>query len=203
MTWQPPELSHLLDKRLQTARLELMQDSRILRAQDGQGTETIAFLRSLIEEKLTAATRSGLGAIEASLRTSAAAHLAQHGCGSSEIRTGLDEAGDPLINLTGLPQHGFATEIQRPIQSAALFYLAWIATITIGWLMSDSNHHVYLPLALGGTVIAIAIFLYTYGGNQKRRRALVHHYPGRLCKDYLGHLSAVTAQYAIHVNNLK
>ena len=202
MSWHAPALIHLLEQRLQTARLELMDDPRLLRAQQGQGQESGAFLRQLIDEKFSAAARSGLGAIEASLRTHATEHLADRGLDAASVRTTLDTLGDELLALHRAPQHLVPPEAQSPLRYAASFYIAWIFTIAVGWTVSDKPFSLFAVLAGAGAVAAVALFLLVLGSRQKRRVTVARDYPARCCHNYLNGLSAAIGRYEEGVRTL-
>ncbi len=195
MSWQAPALTHLLEQRLQTARLELMDDPRLLRAQQGQGQENGAFLRQLIDEKFSAAARSGLGAIEASLRTHASAHLADAGLDAGSVRATLDGLGEEILALHKVPAHIVPPEAQSPLRYAAAFYIAWLFTIFAGWMVSDKSFRLVLALAGAGFVAAVALFLLVLGSRQKRRVTVAREYPARCCHYYLNGLTAAIGRY--------
>lgn len=195
MSWQAPALTHLLEQRLQTARLELMDDPRLLRAEQGQGQESGVFLRQLIDEKFSAAARSGLGAIEASLRTHASAHLADAGLDAPSVRATLDRLGEELLALHKVPTPIVPPEAQSPLRYAASFYIVWLCTIVAGWMVSDKPFRLVMLLAASGAVAAVALFLLVLGSRQKRRKTVTREYPARCCHYYLNGLSAAIGRY--------
>ncbi len=195
MSWQAPALTHLLEQRLQTARLELMDDPRLLRAQQGQGQEDGPFLRQLIEEKFSAAARSGLGAVEASLRTHASEHLAAAGLDAGSVRATLDTLGNELLVIHEGPARIVPPELQSPLRYAIALYATWMVTITMGWMVSDKPFGLYATLAVVGVVAAAVLFLLLLGSRQKRRIAIARNYPARCCQDYLNALSSGVKRY--------
>ena len=171
MSWHAPEVSHLLDRRLQTARLELLEDTRLQRAASQQGQEPPEFLRSLIEEKLAAAARSGMGAVEASLRSSAAAYLTQVGRDTVFVRETLDQLRDELLASDRDIPSGLSCSAFGPGLWSLSFLVAWLAFISAGWLFGDAHSGLFATLAIAGSAASFVMYaVLRWRDKQKRRQ---------------------------------
>ena len=203
MSWNAPELSHLLDQRLQVARLELMEDSRIALSRQTQNQESTDFLRHLIDEKLASATRSGLGAIEASLRTDASLYLSGAGCDAGTIRKVLDESGADLTDIDGVTLPSVGAEPPKPAILALAFLVSWVVIVAVGWVLKGSPFSSVAYLLLAGIPVAGIIYGIARAAALQRRTFLVRHYPTRLCSTYFNFLGRQVDSYESAVNGLE
>jgi len=202
MSWRAPKLAHLLDGRLQTARLELLEDPRITRAFHGRGPDPTQFLRQLIEEKLAAAARSGLGAIEASLRTDASEYLAASGRDPEPIRDMLDAQGRALLALEEQRPHELQQDGMRPGAVSSLFFTLWFVAIAMGWAVGDADTVLFAFLATGGALASALVYLFAHAVSLRRRAQVAREYPAVLCREYLHALEGAMADYESAVNQL-
>lgn len=200
MSWDAPNLSHLLDHRLQTARLELLEDPRIAQAFHGQGRDTTQFLRHLVEEKLAAAARSGLGAVEASLRSSASDYLAASGLGPESIRKTLDALGADIMAVEGVRPPMLQRDSMEPHNAATLFFVAWLVSISVGWAVGDANTVLFVALATGGALASLLVYLFAKRVRLKRRAEVAREYPTALCRAFLAALEQCVEAYGVAVN---
>lgn len=93
MTWEPPEVSPLLELRLARAEETLDGDPRIARTRAEQRYEDADFLHALVVSQMSAAARQGFEAAEATLRASAFDYLSSQPELSTEaVVTLLDQA---------------------------------------------------------------------------------------------------------------
>ena len=135
MNWTAPDVVYVLEQRLRTARLELMDDPRIRNAHEARSRESVNFVVQLIEDKLAAAAKCGLDAAEASLRLAAAAALLENGAPVELVRQRLEELGRPLLR----PPRPESAAIRRVGWSAGTvavaFVLVWTAAVSGAWLL--------------------------------------------------------------------
>ena len=195
MTWRAPAVGHLFDQRLQQARLELMEDNRIRLALRRQGREGDSFLRHLIEEKLAAAARSGMGAVETSLRSDATNFLVKHGHDAKEVRNALGNLGVNLLDVESAIPHKLKRELARPGAMALLFFVAWTVTITLGWLFGDTHDGLYALFITGGALVTVLVYLMVHANNLRYRAEIAHEYPVHLCRAYEQALKKGIARY--------
>jgi hypothetical protein len=202
MTWQAPELAHLLDQRLQAARVDLFDDPRMEQALHGRGRERTAFLRHLIEEKLAAAARSGIGAVEASLRSSASDHLTKAGLEPAATRARLDALSETLYAIESRRPHAMQRDPLRPTTTATLFFVGWLATASTGWAVGNGNTPLFLVLLLIAMVATPMVYLLAQQIEQQRRRTIAKEYPVLLCRTYLAAATDAITGYEATVNQL-
>jgi hypothetical protein len=202
MSWHAPALDHLVDKRLQTARLELLEDGRLQKALHNRGRESAPFLLHLIEEKLAAAARSGVGAVEASLRASATACLVDVGYESSQARSALDDLGTELLNPEERFPHELRRDSLRPGVLAALFFVAWTVTITLGWILGDAGNWLYALFAAGGTLATALVYMIARLDSLRHRSEIAREYPAHICRHYMQSLEEGLARYEVAVKAL-
>jgi hypothetical protein len=202
MSWHAPEVDHLLDRRLQTARLELLEDTRLQRAASQHGQEAPEFLRSLIEEKLATAARSGMGAVEASLRSSAAAHLTQAGKDTVIVRDALDQFRDELLAPERDVPPGLSRSAFGPGLWSLSFLAAWMVSISAGWLLGDAHSGLFATLAITGGAASVVIFAALHLRDKQNRADVLSDYPVALCRYYVDELARSTARYEAAVGEL-
>ncbi len=202
MIWHAPALDHLVDKRLQTARLELLEDGRIQKALHHRGRESAPFLLHLIEEKLAAAARSGAGAVEASLRASATTFLVALGYESSQARSALDDLETELLDHEERLPHELQRDSLRPVVLAALFFVAWTVTITLGWILGDAGTLLYALFAAGGALVTALVYLIAHLESLRHRSKIVREYPAHICRHYMQSLEEGIARYEAAVEAL-
>lgn len=199
MSWTAPPLQHLLESRLRDARLELFADGRLTDAlSDGI---TPQFPTQLIEEKLAAAAKAGLDAIEASLRLSAAEALNACGIDPEQSRTALRSAGERLRDSAQAAQVSLP-KIPSPILIAlAILGAAWLVDILL-YLGGELGQSAFFLLLLLEVPVALVVgFAITRERTRQHRRAL-NELPARICRQYIEHFSAALAQYEQSVESL-
>lgn len=200
MNWSAPQVEHLLEQRLQQARLELMEDTRIQEALDRRGGETPAFLQDLIAGKLHAAARHGLEAVEASLRAGASDCLLAQGLSVDLVRAQLKREGDRLLALgeDHTPREGGAL-LTAPL-AAGLLFAAWTAAALGAWRLLELHPLVCMALVGAGGVPAVGLHAYLKGNEAIGKKALVSELPARICRQYLRRLGGAVDAYAAAVN---
>ncbi len=199
VTWSAPPLQPLLESRLQSARLDLFNDPRLSEARaKGAAPE---FTATLIEEKLGAAARSGLDAVEASLRLAASEVLRTAAVPPETARDTLRKAGEHLTSPKGLVSNALPWS-PSPLQVAAGVFVLWAV------LMGGAGGALTLPwwanvLAVLSALIParLAQNLYTeYRARLQRRQ--INELPARVCRLYIAHYNDALSDYELAVNAL-
>jgi hypothetical protein len=202
MNWTAPPVDHLLEQRLQAARLELMEDRRIQGAVDKKATESLRFIAELICGKIDAAARNGLGAAEASLRLDASEYLTAQGLNVEMIRTELKSAAEGLLNPPAPPPDTEKESFMTPFVSAAFFFVLWTVAAIVLW-QALSLHWLWLVLIIGaGGVPMLAIHAYLNGTAAIMKKALVSELPAVLCRHYMRVIHTAVGEYELRVNEL-
>jgi len=199
--WTSPPLKHLLDERLQRARLELMEDHR-LRPQVEGTADSPAFAHELIAEKLGSAARLGFDAIEASLRASASDYLAARGLSAEAIRDALQLAGAPLLEppdprIGHLHDSGISETVV-----AGIAYTAWVILCGAFWVLNPALMP-YTALAIVlGLIPAALLTRYLAARAEHTRRNLANELPVRLCRLYSETLMKAVDHYEYVVRTI-
>ncbi|MCC6142511.1 MAG: hypothetical protein IT368_01770 [Candidatus Hydrogenedentes bacterium] len=202
MNWTAPSVDHLLEQRLQAARLELMEDRRIQGAVEKKGSESIRFIADLIRGKIDAAARNGFGAAEASLRLDASDFLTGRGYDVEVIRRELRAAAEPMLTPPAAPVAAEKDAFLTPVRAAGLFFLLWLVAAGILW-QALNLYWLWLVLIVGAGALPMAgIHSYLSGNAAIMKKALVSELPAVLCRHYMRVLHAAVGDYEVRVNEL-
>lgn len=202
MNWTSPELLHILDERLQQARIELMDDQRVAGALSNSHAESQMFIAELIEKKLAAAAHAGLDAVEASLRVEATDALLAAGMELEEVREALQKAGAPLHQPAGIRRSTLAEVAFSPIVLAALTLCACMILVLALWAALR-----FSPILLGLLVAlcvapALAVKKWREQSLAAMRKKVAGELPARICRHYAQVYEEAVRSYEDAVNTL-
>ncbi len=183
--WNPPQYNHLIEEPLQSARVELLNDSRVHQAMQRTGSEAEHFLQQLLDEKLFAAATAGLDAVESSLRVEATEVLLNNGHKASAIREIVKELGNPFFTPPAYMLNKSARADIPPLVGAILFFaITTLLSFTVFFFYELNT----MTLVL---FIACSIMpAYLIKDRAEKRAALriqsgVREYPALICRHYL------------------
>jgi hypothetical protein len=200
MSWQAPNISHVLEHRLRTARLELMEDRRIQNANRARSTESINFLVQLIEEKIAAAARIGMDAVEASLRHAAGNALINAGVPIDTMRRTLEEAGAPFLQVNKMVSARVKHVGPSPLPVAAGLFAIWALAVLAAWATLDFPAF-WCALGIGaGGVPAVGLFAWREGQLATLKKEMVGELPSRAVHHYMSQLDGCIDAYEHTVN---
>lgn len=202
MNWEAPDVVHVLEHRLKTARLELMEDPRIKNAHEAKSDESVQFLAQLIEEKMAAAARVGLDATEASLRLWATDALLTAGVPLEIVRERLDRAGRPFLHPAP-PENACIPRIGlQPVTAAAILLLTWTAVCIAAWLVY-TFHPIFCVVAVAaGSIPAVGVHAWKEGRLAMIKQKLVGEMPSRMARHYMDLLRRSVAEYEREVESI-
>lgn len=202
MNWIAPNVDHVLEQRLRTARIELMEDPRIQNARQAKSTESINFLVQLIEDKIAAAARIGMDATEASLRHAAGNALFNAGVSVDQVRRTLEEAGRPLLE----PRPMTSARVQRvgpsPLSLGGTLFLVWTVACLGVWLLLNFPPAWCVILVGAGGVPAIGLFAWREGKLATLKKETVGELPSRTVHYYMEQLRGAISAYERAVNEV-
>ena len=202
MSWQAPNIGHVLEHRLRTARLELMEDRRIQNANRARSTESINFLVQLIEEKIAAAARIGMDAVEASLRHAAGNALINAGVPIDTVRRTLEEAGEPFFNVNKMASARVKNVGPSPLPVAAGLFGVWTLLVLAAWATLDFQA-LWCAIGIGaGGVPAIGLYAWREGQLATLKKEMVGELPSRAVHYYMGQLGSRIDAYESSVNEI-
>ncbi|MBI2425876.1 MAG: hypothetical protein HYV27_23830 [Candidatus Hydrogenedentes bacterium] len=200
MKFQPIAVAHLLDKRLQEARLELLEDRRISTIPDTQEGDSVAFVRTLVEEKLSTAARRSFEAVEATLRVQAAEFLTRHEMGAERQRSVLHEAAAQLLTEDAAQREVDDGPDFRPTAVAAWLLVAWALFALIWGYSADLGALIVLALIVSGGMAATLLRRFLVAESARRKKRLASELPARLCRLYQQELEMAVRAYAAVLN---
>jgi len=199
MNWEAPDVVHVLELRLKTARLELMEDPRIKNAHEARSDEPLRFLAQLIEEKMAAAARFGLEAAEASLRLWATDALLAAGVPLEITRERLELAGRQLLHPPAPVNAGPPRAGLRPGVAAALVLGAWTLACVAAWLVY-SLHPLFCAVAVGaGGIPAVGVHGWKDGRLATMKQQLAGEMPSSMARHYMDVLRKSVEEYGREV----
>lgn len=199
MNWNAPDVVHVLEHRLKTARLELMEDPRIQSAHEARSNESVRFLALLIHEKLAAAARTGLDAAEASLRLAATDALLAAGVPLETARERLEQAGRPFLSPAP-PETAAPRRIGlRPTTAAALLLAVWTAAAVAAWMVFGFHPLLCVVLVGASGVPAVGVYGWKEGRLAAMKQRIVGETPSRLARHYMEWLRTNVVEYAREV----
>ena len=183
--WNPPQYNHLIEEPLQSARVELLNDSRVYQAMQRTGSEAEHFLQRLLDEKLFAAASTGLDAVESSLRVEATEVLLNNGYKASAIREIVKELGNPFFAPPAYMLNKSAGTDMPPLVGAILFFAITTLISFALFFQYDLNKITLVVFVACGIMPA-----YLIKDRAEKRAALriqsgVREYPALICRHYL------------------
>jgi len=202
MTWSAPQLPHILEERLQTARIELMEDQRVAGAANNALAESQAFVSELIEKKLAAAAHAGLDAVEASLRVEASDKLLEAGMELEAVREALAKAGEVFQSPTPFRRSTLAEVALSPLILAGITLCGWMLLIMALWLALRFHPLVLAILAAFGAAPTLAVKKWREQTLAAMRKKMVGELPARICRHYVQVFEEATKSYEASVNAL-
>lgn len=202
MNWTAPDVVHILEQRLRTARLELMEDPRIRNAHEAQSRESINFLVQLVEEKVAAAARAGLEAVEASLRLAATDALLAESVPVETVRRRLEDAGRPLLRPARPETAALARLGWAPRAWTGLFLAVWLAAVLGAWAVYRFAGVWCVLLVGAGAFPATLLYVWRDSRLAALKRETVGDLPSRTVRHYMDLVRAGVVEYARAVERI-
>lgn len=195
MNWSAPDVVNILEQRLRTARLELMDDPRVRHAHEARSKESVNFVVQLIEDKLATAARFGMEAAEASLRLSATDALLSEGVAIANVRHRLEDAGNPLLQ----PGRPLSAAVRRAGVSArvetVVYLFLWTVVTMVCWAVLRFEPLLCALIVGAGAVSAVPLYRWRSRRFGIMLRRIVSELPSRTVRHYLQHLRKCVADY--------
>ncbi|MFP4502311.1 MAG: hypothetical protein ACLFTT_15015 [Candidatus Hydrogenedentota bacterium] len=202
MSWTAPNVEHVLEQRLQTARRELLDDPRIQHASQARSTEGINFLVQLIEEKIAAAARIGMDAAEASLRHAAGNALINEGVPITIVRRTLEDAGQPLLEPKRMKSQRVDKVGPPPLHLAAGLFFVWTIAALAAWTLVGFPPTWCAIIVGAGGVPSVALYAWRESKLAVLKKDTVGDLPARAMRFYFEQLRNHVAAYERTVNDV-
>lgn len=199
MTWHAPDYTDVLEDRLRQARLDLLEDPRLIRGVQGGSALSQDLIERVIREKLGSAAMDGFEAIEASLRLAAQEYYASHSL-ERDPAAGLLEAPEGQLVPPPLPPKSPA---QQPPGLSFATGIAFAGFLLLGfalYLLFSLSLLALVFLAILAVVPALILQNRLKRRAQSPREQLLDEYPAEICRHYVQGLQEKVNDYEQAVN---
>jgi len=202
MTWQAPQLEHLVDDRLRRLRLELLEDPKIV-DDDAPAASPAKHLIRHIEERFAAEARAGFDAVESSLRLDATERLLDDGHPAGQVNAALKKAARHFASPPRPDRLNIEEPAVTPGLAAGLVFAAWTVGVLMVWVATGFPGFVLAVAMAAGLLPAWAVHKAWRKREMALKSEIIHEYPVRICRHYMHRLRASVAAYEKSVAQLE